>query len=128
MPPEDRKYTKTHEWVKLEGNIITLGITDFAQEQLTDIVFVELPPHGKALQAGDAAVVLESVKSVADVYSPLAGEITAVNAALEQTPETINQDAFGKGWLVKLKVSDTSPLANMLSAQEYQDYLDKEAH
>jgi len=126
--PANCRYTKQHEWVRLEGDSAILGITDFAQEQLTDIVFVELPDVGKKLNVGDVATVLESVKSVADVYSPLAGEVQEVNATLEQSPEHINQDAYGKGWLIKLKVIDKLALDALMDAAAYQAYLDAEAH
>ncbi|MCI4360526.1 MAG: glycine cleavage system protein GcvH [Thermoplasmata archaeon] len=107
--PADRRYTKSHEWVKVEGNEVTVGITDHAQSELTDIVFVDLPTVGKAVGAGASALVLESVKTVADVYAPVAGTISAVNQELKGHPELINQDPYGKGWI--FKVTATGPVS-----------------
>lgn len=123
--PTDRKYSKEHEWVKLEGDVATVGITDYAQEQLTDIVFVELPELGRQVKAGDGAAVLESVKSVADVYAPCEGEVAEVNSILEDHPEKVNDDAFGAGWIFKLKVSGPD-LSALLEADAYQAFVDAE--
>lgn len=103
--PADLKYTATHEWVRLEGDIATIGITDHAQSELGDIVFVELPVPGRALQKGDSFGSVESVKTVSDVYSPVAGEVTEVNGALGAQSELMNSDPYGEGWLVKVRVS-----------------------
>jgi glycine cleavage system H protein len=119
--PEDFFYSKSHEWVSLEGEIATVGITDFAQSQLSDLTFVELPEVGAAFEAGDEAAVVESVKAAADVYAPIAGEIVEINPALEDAPETINADAFGAGWLFKLKMKDESELDVLMDANSYEE-------
>ena len=119
--PDDRRYLKTHEWVKPEnGEIITVGITDHAQSELTDIVFVDLPPVGKSVSAGTSVLVLESVKTVSDVYSPVDGTVVAVNEAVKTHPELVNKDPYGAGWLVKLR--PTAPLdpAGFLDAAGYR--------
>lgn len=118
--PEDRRYTADHEWALDHGDgTISLGITDHAQEMLTDIVFVDLPAVGKRLEKGDPLAVVESVKSVSDVYAPLAGEVTAVNGDLLDHPERINQDAFGDGWICRMKMADPGEWQNLLEAQAY---------
>jgi glycine cleavage system H protein len=119
--PQDLFYAKTHEWVSLEGDIATVGITDFAQSQLSDLTFVELPEVGTEFGAGDEAAVVESVKAAADVYAPIAGEVVEVNAELEDSPELINKDAFGAGWIFKLKVADESDVDNMMDADSYEE-------
>lgn len=119
--PQDLFYTKTHEWVSLENGIATIGITDFAQSQLSDLTFVELPEVGATFEAGDEAAVVESVKAAADVYAPIAGEVIEVNGDLEDSPETINNDAFGDGWLFKLKVVDESDVDGLLDPESYED-------
>lgn len=115
--PADLKYTATHEWVRLEGDLATIGITDHAQSELGDIVFVELPTPGRALQPGDSFCSVESVKTVSDVYSPVAGEVVEVNAALGAQSELLNSDPYGEGWLIKVNLS--SAPSNLLSADEY---------
>jgi glycine cleavage system H protein len=120
--PENLKYTEHDEWVRLEGDVATIGITDYAQNELGEIVFVELPEVGAALAAGDAFGVVESVKAVADVYSPLAGEVTEANNVLEDDPSQINSSAFEDGWLIKIKVSDTAPLDGLMDAAAYTKY------
>ena len=119
--PQDLFYTKTHEWVSLEDGVATIGITDFAQSQLSDLTFVELPEVGAKFSAGDEAAVVESVKAAADVYAPVAGEVVEVNSELEDSPELINKDAFGGGWLYKLKVVDESDVDSLLDAESYED-------
>ncbi len=119
--PQDLFYTKTHEWVALEDGIATVGITDFAQSQLSDLTFVELPEVGTEFGGGDEAAVVESVKAAADVYAPVAGEVVEVNAELEDSPELINNDAFGKGWLFKLKVVEESDVDNLLDPDSYEE-------
>lgn len=119
--PQDLFYTKTHEWVALEDGIATIGITDFAQSQLADLTFVELPEVGTAFKAGDEAAVVESVKAAADVYAPIPGEVVEVNGELEDRPELINNDAFGEGWLFKLKVVDESDVDALLDPDSYED-------
>ncbi|MBN2685234.1 MAG: glycine cleavage system protein GcvH [Pontiellaceae bacterium] len=119
--PQDLFYAKTHEWVSLEEGIATIGITDFAQSQLSDLTFVELPEVGTAFDAGDEVAVVESVKAAADVYAPVAGEVVEVNEELEESPELINADAFGKGWLFKMKVDNESDVDVLLDAESYED-------
>ena len=119
--PQDLFYAKTHEWVSLNEGVATVGITDFAQSQLSDLTFVELPEVGTEFKAGDEAAVAESVKAAADVYAPVAGEVIEINTELEDNPELINKDAFGEGWLFKLKVADESEVDNMLDAESYEE-------
>ena len=119
--PQDLFYAKTHEWVSLDDGIATVGITDFAQSQLADLTFVELPEVGTEFEAGDEAAVVESVKAAADVYAPVSGEVVEINSELEDNPELINKDAFGAGWLFKLKVVDESDVDDMLDAESYED-------
>lgn len=118
--PTDLKYASTHEWVRLDGDIATIGITDHAQSQLGELVFVELPDVGRAVAPEEASAVVESVKAASDVYAPLSGEIVEVNEILEDEPDKVNGDAFGEGWLFKLKVSDASELDSLLDAAGYQ--------
>ena len=127
--PSDLKYTKTHEWVRtLSDGAIEVGITDHAQEALGDLVFVELPEAGRKVGAGEPYAVVESVKAASDIYSPVAGEVSAVNAALSKTPELINQDPYGAGWIVRLKASGPALRTGLLSAQEYEQHLAAEDH
>ncbi|MEO7454133.1 MAG: glycine cleavage system protein GcvH [Fimbriimonadales bacterium] len=116
--PEDLLYTKSHEWVRIDGNSATIGITDFAQSELGDIVYVDLPSPGRALQAGDSFSTVESVKTVSDVYTPLAGEVTGVNGDLEAASELMNSDPYGGGWLIKISL-DSEP-SGLLTAEEYK--------
>jgi glycine cleavage system H protein len=127
--PKDRVYSRDHEWVKDNGDgTVIIGITDYAQEMLTDIVFVELPPIGKKVTKGDAVAVVESVKSVSDVYAPVSGEVTAVNNKLEEEPALINQDAFDDGWIVKMRLADAGELKSLLSAADYEKLVKEEKH
>ena len=122
--PADLKYTRTHEWVRdLKDGTVEIGITDHAQHALGDLVFVEVPEVGRQLGAGEPCAVVESVKAASDVYSPIAGEVTAHNSELGSTPELINQDAFGAGWLMRLKPANASVLGELMSPNEYQDVL-----
>ncbi|MGA8605158.1 MAG: glycine cleavage system protein GcvH [Thermoplasmata archaeon] len=118
--PNELRYTKSHEWVKVDGESATIGITDHAQAQLTDIVFVDLPSAGKSVAKGGSVLVLESVKTVADVYAPGPGSVTEVNGELKSHPELINQDPYGKGWIFRLRLSAPIPPAELLSAEEYR--------
>ena len=120
----ERRYTQDHEWVDMDGDIGTVGITDYAQEQLGDVVFVELPDIGKALAKGDEAAVIESVKAAAEIYAPIGGEVTEVNAALNDDPSLVNADAGGKGWFLKLRVADTGPLDGLMDDAAYATYID----
>ena len=117
--PADLKYTSDHEWINVEGDIATIGITDYAQGELGDVVFVELPGVGESFEKGDVAATIEAVKTVADVFLPLTGSIEAVNENLDDTSELINQDAYGDGWILKIKISDISELDSFMSAEEY---------
>ena len=118
------RYTKEHEWIRLDGVTAVVGISEHAQSQLGDVVFVELPQIGKSFAAGDEAAVVESVKAASEVYAPASGEVVAVNDALADTPATVNDDAEGKGWFLKLKVADAKQLDALMSEQEYKQYLE----
>ncbi len=117
---DDLKYTDTHEWLKLEGESAKIGITDHAQEELTDIVFVELPEEGKEVKKGDELCVVESVKSVSEIYSPVSGKIKKVNKELEDSPETVNESPYDDGWLVEIELSDKSEIDDLLSSEDYK--------
>jgi len=117
------RYTKDHEWIRLDGDIAIVGITEHAQSQLGDVVFVELPDVGKQVAAGDEAAVVESVKAASEVYAPAAGEVVAVNNTLADAPATVNEDAEGKGWFLKLKLADAAELEKLMTAQQYKDYV-----
>ncbi|SEL02290.1 glycine cleavage system H protein [Bosea lupini] len=119
----ETRYTKDHEYIRVEGDTGTVGITDYAQGQLGDVVFVELPSVGKALSKGGEAAVVESVKAASEVYAPVSGEVVAVNSELEAAPGTVNEDPAGKGWFVKIKLTNTGELDGLLSEAEYQDYV-----
>jgi len=121
--PADLKYTKEHEWVRIEGDVATFGISDHAQEALGDIVFVELPEIGRTVDAGEAYAVVESVKAVSDVYAPVAGEVIEVNGDLESEPEKVNTDAYGTGWIAKVKMSGDT--VELLSDDEYNTFLEE---
>jgi len=121
--PNDLRYTKSHEWVKVDGNVATVGVTDHAQAALTDIVFVDLPAAGKAVTKGASVLVLESVKTVADVYAPGNGTVTESNAELKAHPELVNQDPYGKGWLYRVQLSAPIAAADLLSADEYRAFV-----
>lgn len=116
------KYSKTHEWVREEGDVLVYGITDYAQEKIGEVVFVELPEE-ESFNKGDSFSVVESVKSANDLYIPVSGEVVEVNEALEDEPELVNSDAFGGGWICKIKASDKSELDSLLSADEYETFL-----
>src|SRR6516164_5101635 len=118
------RYTMDHEWIRIDGDVATVGITNYAQQQLGDIVFVELPEIGKTLTKGDEAAVVESVKAASEVFAPASGEVIAVNDGLEAAPATVNQDAEGAGWFVKLKLTDAKELDGLMSAHDYQRYLE----
>jgi glycine cleavage system H protein len=120
--PKDYKYTKEHEWIHADGNTATVGITDYAQESLGDIVFVELPKTGAQLQAGKSFGTVESVKAVSDLYAPVSGKVLEVNDALNQSPENINKDAYS-AWMVKMDLANPSELNNLLSADDYEKYV-----
>lgn len=125
--PSELRYATTHEWVRDEGDgTFTIGITEHAQELLGDMVFVELPEVGDAVVAGDEAAVAESVKAASDVYSPISGEVVAVNEELENTPELVNSDAFGEGWMFRIKAEDPSEVDSLLDAEGYENSIDED--
>jgi glycine cleavage system H protein len=119
--PQELFYTKSHEWISFENGIATIGITDFAQHQLSDLTFVELPDSGQTVSSGDEVAVVESVKAAADVYAPISGDIVEVNNALEDDPEIVNRDAFGEGWIFKINVSNESEIDELMDADSYQE-------
>jgi len=121
--PVDCKYTKEHEWIKIDGDIATIGITDFAQDQLTDVVFVELPEMGKQIEQNGNLCVVESVKSVSEIFSPISGEIVEVNKALENSPELVNNEPFEGGWIAKLKVKNEAELDQLMTPEKYNKFL-----
>ncbi len=122
--PTDLKYTKDHEWVKIDGDIVTVGITDFAQSELGDIVYVEVESLDEALEADAVFGTVEAVKTVSDLFLPVAGEIIEFNKSLEEEPEKVNDDPYGDGWMIKIKVSDTADLETLLSAEAYKAIID----
>jgi glycine cleavage system H protein len=128
MYPNDFRYTKEHEWIKVEGDEGVVGITDFAQHQLGDIIFVELPPVGKELGPRQGLGVVESVKSVSDVYTPVPGTVTAVNEALGQTADLLNKDPHGQGWIVRIRIKDKKDLEGLLTAADYEKFLEGLEH
>jgi glycine cleavage system H protein len=117
--PTDLKYNSSHEWVRLEGDIATVGITDHAQAELTDVVFVELPPVGKSVDLGDPTAVVESVKAASDIYAPLSGEIVEGNPEVEADPALVNTDPYGKGWIFKMRVKDIASVDSLMDASAY---------
>jgi glycine cleavage system H protein len=121
--PQDLKYTKSHEWIRTEDDITTIGITDHAQDELGDVVFVELPSVGDTFNTGETFGTVESVKAVSDLYAPIGGEVVEVNSALEDSPEKINEDPYGEGWIVKLRTSGDS--GDLLSAAEYEKVMEE---
>jgi glycine cleavage system H protein len=121
--PAELRYLESHEWIRLEDDVITVGITDFAQRQLSELTFVELPEVGDFFEADDEVAVVESVKAASDIYAPVKGEIIDVNDSLEDSPELINNDPFGEGWIYKMRVSDPSDVEDLLTAEEYERLL-----
>jgi glycine cleavage system H protein len=119
--PQELKYTKDHEWIRIEGDIATIGITDFAQHELGDIVFVDVSSVGKELHEGDVFGTVEAVKTVSDLFLPVAGTITEVNSGLESAPEKVNSDPYGDGWMVKMTIKNVGDIANLLDANAYQN-------
>jgi len=118
--PDDLKYTQEHEWIRVEGDEVVVGVTDFAQGELGDVVFMEIETEGETLSRGDTFGTIEAVKTVSDLYMPLDGEVAEVNAALEDTPELVNSQPFGEGWMIRIKLSDPAQLDELLSADEYR--------
>ncbi len=123
---KDLKYTKTHEWVKTENEKMRIGVTDYAQEKMTDIVYVELPEVGKELKKGDELCVLESVKSVSEVYSPVSGKIVEVNKTLEDSPDRINNSPYNDGWIAVIEIKDGLEIKEFLNAEEYEKHIESE--
>jgi glycine cleavage system H protein len=121
--PEGLHYTKEHEWVKVDGDVATIGITEYAQGELGDIVFIEFPAAGDAAKQFDACANIEAVKAVSDLYAPVSGEVTETNTALEDNPQLVNKDPYGEGWILKIKVSDASELDNLLTPDKYKELL-----
>ncbi|HLW40109.1 MAG TPA: glycine cleavage system protein GcvH [Brumimicrobium sp.] len=121
--PENLKYTKDHEWCLVDGDVVTIGVTDFAQSELGDIVFVEIETEGEELEQEDVFGSIEAVKTVSDLFMPIGGEVIAFNEELEASPELINSDPYGEGWIIKVKASDISELDDLMSADEYKDMI-----
>lgn len=126
MIPEELKYTKSHEWIKVEGSQATMGITQFAQEQLGDITFIDLPEKGQQVAVGDEIGSVESVKAASEIYAPLAGEIVEINENLEEEPEKLNEDPYGQGWIAKIKFTELP--ADLMDAGAYSKVVSEEAH
>jgi glycine cleavage system H protein len=127
MVPSDRRYTKEHEWIRVEGGMGTVGITDYAQHELGDVVFVEMPKPGTKLKAGERLGTVESVKAVSDIFSPVSGEVTEVNESLASAPEKINQDPHGAAWLVKMRLSDAGEASALMDSAAYDAYIAEKA-
>ncbi len=125
--PEDLKYTKSHEWARIEGDVITVGLSDYAQESLGDIVHIELPEEGKTLEKEEVFGVVESVKAVSDLYCPVKGEVIEANEALTESPEAVNEDPYGEAWLIKIKVADKSALEELMDCEKYKAYVEEES-
>lgn len=121
--PSELKYTKDHEWVRIEGDTAIVGVTDFAQGELGDVVFVEIETEGETLSRGETFGTIEAVKTVSDLFMPVGGEVTEVNEKLEDTPDVVNSDPYGDGWMVKIKISDASEADDLLSASDYEDLI-----
>jgi len=126
--PDDLKYAKTHEWLRLEGDVATLGITDFAQGELSDIVYLEITAVGKTIKRDEPIGTIEAVKAVSDLYSPVSGQVIAANDSLKDSPANVNKDPYGEGWMAKIKVSDPTELAGLLDATAYAELAGRSAH
>jgi len=125
--PADLLYTKQHEWVLVEGNNATVGITDFAQQELGDVVYIELPEEGQSFGAEESFGSVESVKAVSELYMPLSGKVREVNSELADTPETVNEDPYGDGWMIRISISDDGQVDELMSSDDYLEYLKEEA-
>ena len=123
--PENLKYTQDHEWIRVEGDTGVIGITEYAQGELGDVVFVELPGIGRNVGQGESFGTIEAVKAVSDLYAPLSGEVIEINSELEKAPESVNQDPYGKGWMIKIKLTDNSELNGLLDAKAYRELIGK---
>ena len=126
--PEDLKYTREHEWLAVRGGVATIGITHYAQSELGDIVYVELPAVGAAVVAGEDFGTVESVKAVSEIFAPASGEVLEVNTALSTTPETINKDPYGDGWMIRIKVAEQEEAAGLMTAAEYRKHIEEESN
>ena len=124
--PKDLRYTKEHEWVRVEGNIVTVGITDYAQDSLGDVVYLELPNDGAGVTKDETFGVVESVKAVSDLYSPISGTVTEINDALVDSPEVINDDPYGDAWMLKVEMSNSAEIKELLTVDEYRKYVEEE--
>ena len=124
--PKDLKYTKEHEWVKVEGSIVTVGITDYAQDSLGDVVYVELPQEGVSVTKNEPFGVVESVKAVSDLYSPISGSVHEVNDAIIDSPEAINEDPYGDAWMIRVEIGNPGDLSDLMSSDEYQKSIEEE--
>ena len=127
MTPEDSRYAKSHEYIHLEGDVGTIGITDYAQKELGDVVFVELPQVGTQLDLGDELGSIESVKAVSELFSPVSGEVVEVNESLAEKPELVNTDPYGDGWMIKIKLTAPDEVDELMNAEDYEDYIQTEA-
>ncbi len=127
MYPKDLKYDREHEWVKVDGDVVTIGISHFAQDQLGEVVYVDLPSVGDAVTAGETFGEIESVKSVSELFSPVTGEVVEVNDGLSDAPEVVNEDPYGDGWMIKVSIADTAELDGLMAAEEYEAFVSEEA-
>jgi glycine cleavage system H protein len=125
--PEDNRYAKSHEYIHIEGNVGTIGITEYAQKELGDVVFVELPQVDTELEAGDELGSIESVKAVSELFSPVTGTVVEINEALRDNPALVNTDPWGDGWMIRIKLSDVTEADELMSAEEYEEYIEKES-
>lgn len=125
--PDDLMYTREHEWARIKGDKVTVGITDYAQKELGDIVYVELPESGDEVVQDEQFGVVESVKTVSDLFSPLSGDVSKVNEELEDRPELVNEDTYGDGWMVEIEINDKDEIDNLLSSEKYEEYVEEEA-
>lgn len=125
--PQDSRYAKSHEYIHVEGDVGTIGITDYAQKELGDVVFVELPQVGTELELGDELGSIESVKAVSELFSPVSGEVVEVNGALAEKPDLVNSDPYGDGWMIRIRVTDPTELDELMTAEDYEDYVKTEA-
>jgi len=127
MTPEDSRYAKSHEYVHAEGDVGTIGITDYAQKELGDVVFVELPQVGSQLEAGDELGSIESVKAVSELFSPVSGEVVEINEKLAEKPELVNTDPYGDGWMIRIRLDDPTEMDELMTADDYEDYVQTES-
>ncbi len=126
--PEDNRYAKSHEYVHVEGNVATIGITDYAQKELGDVVFVELPQVGSELEDAVELGSIEAVKAVSELFSPVSGEVVEINEALADNPALVNTDSYGDGWMIRIRLSDPTEIDELMTAEEYDEYIEREAH